>query len=94
MWQGTSLVHQLHPEGIAGKDISLYPRILEVADCYDAVTSDRPYRKGVSAQQTFEILQKKSGEQFDPDVIDVFIRMMAEKMAEPKAMVARAGKPE
>ncbi len=61
-----------YPAGLAGEDISLLARILAVADSYDAITSDRPYRKGMPKQQALEILENKAGTQFDPMVIEVF----------------------
>jgi len=79
-----------YPEGLAGNEISLYARIFAVADCYDALTSDRPYRKGLPAEQTVSMLREKSGIQFDPDVIDAFVRMMADQ-SQPKQMAACMG---
>jgi putative nucleotidyltransferase with HDIG domain len=64
-----------YPAGLAGEHISLHARILTVADCYDAIVSDRPYRNGLSRQQALEILRRKAGTQFDPMVIDVFGRL-------------------
>jgi putative nucleotidyltransferase with HDIG domain len=66
-----------YPAGLAGENISLHARILAVADCYDAIVSDRPYRKGLPARQALEILRQKSGKQFDPMVIEVFERLAA-----------------
>lgn len=71
-----------YPTGVAGKDISLYARIIAVADCFDALTSDRPYRKGWSGDQAMGHLIKKSGEQFDPDVLDAFTKVMADESGE------------
>ena len=45
-----------YPEGLAGEDISLHARIFAIADCYDALTSDRPYRKGLTPERTIAIL--------------------------------------
>jgi putative nucleotidyltransferase with HDIG domain len=66
-----------YPAGLAGENISLHARILAVADCYDAIVSDRPYRKGLPKRQALEILIQKSGTQFDPMVIEVFTRLRA-----------------
>jgi len=66
-----------YPAGLAGENISLHARILAVADCYDAMVSDRPYRKGLPKQQAFEILKQRSGTQFDPMVVEVFARLAA-----------------
>ena len=66
-----------YPAGLAGENITLHARIITVADCYDAITSDRPYRKGVPSAQALEILRQRSGTQFDPMVIEVFMRLIA-----------------
>ena len=64
-----------YPEGLAGDDISLHARIFAVADCYDALISDRPYRQGLPKQQVVKMLEEGSGTQFDPNVIDAFLRI-------------------
>jgi putative nucleotidyltransferase with HDIG domain len=64
-----------YPAGLAGENINLNARILAVADCYDAMVSDRPYRAGLPKRQALEILTQNSGTQFDPIVIDVFMRL-------------------
>jgi putative nucleotidyltransferase with HDIG domain len=61
--------------GLAGENIDLHARILAVADCYDAIISDRPYRKGFTALQALHILQQRSGKQFDPLIIKTFMRI-------------------
>jgi putative two-component system response regulator len=66
-----------YPAGLAGENISLHGRILAVADCYDAMTSDRPYRKGLPRSQALEILRQRSGSQFDPLVVDAFMQLTA-----------------
>lgn len=58
----------------AGEEIPLEARILAVADAYDAITSDRPYRKGSSPFEAREILEAKAGREFDPDVVAAFVR--------------------
>lgn len=58
----------------AGEDIPLGARILTVADNYDALTSDRPYRKAMSPFDAKEIIEKGSGKDFDPDVVRAFVR--------------------
>ena len=60
-----------YPEGLIGENISLHARILAVADSYDAIISERPYRKGLPKQQAIEILDSKAGTKFDPVVIGV-----------------------
>jgi putative nucleotidyltransferase with HDIG domain len=80
-----------YPVGLSGAEISLHARIFAVADCYDALTSDRPYRKGLPPQQTIAMLCEKSGVQFDPQVIEVFAAAMAEKLSKENAASASAG---
>jgi HD-GYP domain-containing protein (c-di-GMP phosphodiesterase class II) len=65
-----------YPEGILGTDIPLGARILAVADCYDAMTSDRPYRKALSPRIAVEELVKHSGTQFDPAIVNAFIEVL------------------
>ena len=65
-----------YPDGIKGDEIPLGARILAVADSYDAMTSDRPYRKAMSEKKAISELEKFSGSQFDPAVVDVFIKLI------------------
>ena len=58
----------------AGDQIPLEARILTVADAYDAITSDRPYRKGSTPFEAREILERGAGHEFDPDVVGAFVR--------------------
>lgn len=60
-------------DGLAGEDIPLGARILGVADAYVAMTSDRPYRPALSADEAVRELLKGSGTQFDPDVVDAML---------------------
>jgi len=62
-----------YPAGLAGEQISIHARIVAVADAYDALTSDRPYRKGVPGQEAIAILKNNSGTQFDPKVVEALI---------------------
>jgi len=68
-----------YPEGIKGVKIPLGARILSVADSYDAMTSDRPYRKAMSRPSAIKELKKFSGTQFDPQVVEVFIKALDEE---------------
>ncbi len=61
-----------YPDGLRGEEIPLEARILAVADSYDAMTSDRPYRKALSPQQAIGELREMAGSQFDPDVVEAF----------------------
>lgn len=65
-----------YPDGLKGQDIDLAARIIAVADTYDAMTTDRPYRKALSMQTAIDELKKFSGKQFDGDVASHFIRIL------------------
>jgi putative methionine-R-sulfoxide reductase with GAF domain len=62
-----------YPTGLAGADIPLGARILSVVDCFDALTSDRPYRPRLATEEAFDILRKRRGNMYDPLVVDSFI---------------------
>lgn len=62
-----------YPDGLKGDVIPLPSRIIAVADAFDAITSDRYYRKGQSEEIAVDLLQKSSGIQFDPEVIRAFV---------------------
>jgi putative nucleotidyltransferase with HDIG domain len=76
-----------YPSRIAGTDIPLGARILSVVDCFDALTSDRPYRPRLSSQDAFGILRERSGTMYDPLIVETFMRHHAQ--IEPAA--AKAG---
>ena len=63
-----------YPVGLKGEEIPLGSRIFSVADTIDAMTSDRPYRKALSFEETAEELKKWSGRQFDPEVVNAFFK--------------------
>jgi hypothetical protein len=65
-----------YPCGISDKAIPLGARILAVADSYDAMTTDRPYRKALSRSEAIEELQRNADTQFDPTVVGVFIHLL------------------
>ncbi len=62
-----------YPRGLAGDEISLGGRIMAVADVYDAVVSDRPYRHGWIEEKAVDMIKKNSGSHFDPEVVDAFL---------------------
>lgn len=70
-----------YPDGLRGEDIPLAARILAVADTYDALTSDRPYRSGLPQEKAEEILHAGAGTQWDPDVIRTAIHVMPDLIA-------------
>jgi HD-GYP domain-containing protein (c-di-GMP phosphodiesterase class II) len=61
-----------YPDGLKADEIDITARIIAVADSFDAMTSNRPYRKGLSLDEAFEELRKYSGSQFDPHIVDAF----------------------
>lgn len=65
-----------YPEGLKGDEIPLLARILCVADSYDAMTSDRPYRPALGREYAIEELKRCSGTHFDPKVVDAFLRVL------------------
>ncbi len=67
-----------YPAGISGEEIPLISRIIMVADSWDAMRSDRPYRKGLSKERAMEEILKHSGAQFDPNIAKIFIKMLAD----------------
>jgi HD-GYP domain-containing protein (c-di-GMP phosphodiesterase class II) len=62
-----------YPGGLKGSDIPVIARIIAVADTFDAMVTDRPYRKGLTARAAFEELRRQRGIQFDPAVVGVFL---------------------
>jgi HAMP domain-containing protein len=62
-----------YPDGLSGYDIPLFGRILAVADAFDAMTSDRPYRKGMSVERALSILDEGKGTQWDSEFTQLFI---------------------
>ena len=59
-----------------GKQIPLAARIFAVVDVWDALTSDRPYRKAWPKEKAIEYIKEQKGKHFDPEVVDVFIKMI------------------
>jgi GAF domain-containing protein len=63
-----------YPLGLSRTDIPLIARILAVADAYDAMTSDRPYRNGMADEEVYKIFREGAGQHWDPDVLDAFFQ--------------------
>ena len=72
-WNGTG-----YPSGIAGTDIPLGARILSVVDCFDALTSDRPYRPRLTDEDAFAIIRERRATMYDPLVVDTFVQVHAD----------------
>lgn len=69
-WDGSG-----YPDGLSGTDIPVGARILSVVDCFDALTSDRPYRPRLTFDEAMAILRDRRGTMYDPLVVDSFIKM-------------------
>ncbi|MGE4055890.1 MAG: HD domain-containing phosphohydrolase, partial [Vicinamibacterales bacterium] len=65
-----------YPDGLAGEDIPLGARILAVVDCFDALTSDRPYRRKLRDQDAIQMLRDRSGTIYDPRIVDGFVKLL------------------
>jgi putative nucleotidyltransferase with HDIG domain len=76
-WDGTG-----YPDRIAGEAIPIGARILSVVDCYDALRSHRPYRRALSPAQALEIIRERSGQMYDPTVVEAFAALQSEVEAE------------
>jgi len=63
---------------LKGEEIPLVARIFAVADVWDAITSDRPYRKGWSEEEALKYIEEQSGKYFDPKVVKEFFRLIYE----------------
>jgi putative nucleotidyltransferase with HDIG domain len=66
-----------YPEGLKGDDVPLGARVILVSDAFDAMTSDRPYRKGLAVERVVEQFEKYRGEQFDREIADVLLDLIA-----------------
>lgn len=67
-----------YPRGLKGEEIPLAARIFAVADVFDALTSDRPYRKAWPKEEAIEYIKSQSGKHFDPRVVEVFLELVKE----------------
>lgn len=72
-WDGTG-----YPKGLKGEDIPLVGRICAIADVFDALTSDRPYKKGWTIEDATTFIQEQSGRHFDPALVEKFIECLPE----------------
>ena len=79
-----------YPDGLAGEEIPMTSRILLVTDAFDAMTTDRPYSKAMPIEAAIEELKRNSGSQFDPMVVEAFLRILSHYGAQPLRRIARA----
>jgi putative nucleotidyltransferase with HDIG domain len=70
-WDGTG-----YPDGLSGDHIPLGARLLAIVDCYDALTSERPYRKGLPHDRALKMIVERRSTSFDPRVCDAFLRIV------------------
>ncbi len=89
-WNLDSIISQHHehydgggyPMGLKGREISVGARIINVADAYYAMISDRPYRRALNKEKVIEEIKSKAGSQFDPEVVEVFLSLIGEEASE------------
>jgi len=78
-WDGRTSGRFAAVYGLVGEEIPLGARIITVADAFDAMTSDRPYRRSLGLEQAATELRAEAGKQFDPEVVRVFLHMCASR---------------
>jgi putative two-component system response regulator len=69
-WDGTG-----YPRGLSGEEIPLEGRMMAIADAYDALVSERPYKKAFTHEQATDIIEKESGTHFDPKIVEAFLNI-------------------
>jgi HD-GYP domain-containing protein (c-di-GMP phosphodiesterase class II) len=72
-WDGTG-----YPSGLCGKEIPILARMFSIVDAFDALTSKRPYREKISAMAAAEYINEQAGILFDPEIVEVFKKLVAE----------------
>ena len=82
-WDGTG-----YPSGKAGEEIPVEARVLAIADAFDAMTSDRPYRSALTHEEAREEVERCAGTQFDPKIARVFLEVFGETADELRAAAA------
>ena len=78
-----------YPEGLKGEDIPLFARIIGVADAFDAMTSNRIYRNHMDTDYVMTEMERGRGTQFDPDVLDAFLRLVEKKVIDLDVLYAQ-----
>ncbi len=71
-----------YPSGISGNNIPLEARIVSIADVFDALTTDRPYRKGYNMEKTLSIIESMKGNDLDPELVDTFYSLVGKRKSE------------
>ncbi len=67
-----------YPKGLKGEEISIEGRIVPICDVFDALTSERPYKKAWTVEDAMELIKKEKGKHFDPDLVDHFVSILPE----------------
>ena len=73
-----------YPTGLVGQEIPIAARIFAVIDVWDALTSDRPYRKAMAYEEAFALIKNDSGTHFDPEVVTAFSKMIEKSLVNKK----------
>ena len=81
-WDGTG-----YPYGLRGEEIPIGARLFAIADTFDALTSDRPYRQGSSYETTRKIIEEEAGRQFDPQAVAAFLAVPEDEWMQIRARV-------
>jgi putative nucleotidyltransferase with HDIG domain len=76
-----------YPDGLKGEDIPLFSRIIAIVDTYEALVSDRTYRRRINVQKALNELKKNAGTQFDPVLVDIFIEEMKKNNFKPEDQI-------
>src|SRR5262249_26496865 len=84
-WDGSG-----YPDRQAGDDIPLGARVLAIADCYDALTSHRPYRRALNRDSAIAMIRERRGSKFDPALTDSFLQVVWRLRSAPPAIDRRA----
>ena len=87
-WDGSG-----YPAGLKGQDIPMGARMLAVVDCYDALTSDRPYRPRMTREQAEQVLRERRGKTYDPWIVDRFLAILDNLEASENAETTSAAIP-
>lgn len=74
-WDGSG-----YPNGLKGEEIPVKARIIAIADAFDAMISDRPYRKGMSEEKALQIIESQAGKQFDPAIVSIFLEKALKRL--------------
>ena len=78
-----------YPEGLKGEEIPLFARIIGVADTFDAMTSNRVYRSSMDTDYVMNEMKRGRGTQFDPEVLDAFLRLVEKGVIDPDKLYAQ-----